>query len=36
MPLWGFTAGLIARLLDRVGWAEPWDESVTRALPEPW
>lgn len=36
MPLWGFTGGLIARLLDRVGWAEPWDESITRSLPDPW
>ncbi len=34
VPLWGFTAGVVARLFDRVGWAEPWDESVTRDLPE--
>jgi len=33
-PLWGFTAGLVARLLDRVGWARPWDETVVRSLPE--
>lgn len=25
--VWGFTAGLISGLLDRVGWALPWDES---------
>jgi 8-oxo-dGTP pyrophosphatase MutT (NUDIX family) len=25
--VWGFTAGLIAGLLDRVGWARPWDDS---------
>lgn len=25
--VWGFTAGLISGLLDRVGWAKPWDES---------
>lgn len=36
IPLWGFTAGIIARLLDRVGWSVPWDESVTRPLVEPW
>lgn len=34
VPLWGFTAGLVARLLDRVGWARPWDETVVRSLPE--
>lgn len=25
--VWGFTAGLIAGLLDRVGWAQTWDAS---------
>jgi 8-oxo-dGTP pyrophosphatase MutT (NUDIX family) len=25
--VWGFTAALISGLLDRLGWAEPWDES---------
>jgi hypothetical protein len=24
--VWGFTAGLISGLLDRVGWAQPCDE----------
>lgn len=34
VPLWGFTAGLVSRLFERVGWAEPWDESITHELPE--
>ena len=25
--VWGFTAGLISGLLDRLGWAQSWDES---------
>ena len=25
--VWGFTAGLIAGLLDLTGWARPWDDS---------
>lgn len=33
VPLWGFTAGVISRLFEAVGWAQPWDDSVTRALP---
>jgi hypothetical protein len=24
--LWGFTAGIISRLLDFLGWTRPWDE----------
>ena len=32
--VWGFTAGLIAGLLDRLGWAEPWDESRVVPLAE--
>lgn len=32
--VWGFTAGLISGLLDRLGWAEPWDESRIVALAE--
>jgi 8-oxo-dGTP pyrophosphatase MutT (NUDIX family) len=32
--LWGFTAGIIARLLDFVGWTRPWDPDVLRDLPE--
>jgi 8-oxo-dGTP pyrophosphatase MutT (NUDIX family) len=31
--LWGFTAGIIARLFDFVGWAKPWDAEVMRDLP---
>lgn len=34
VPLWGFTAGVLARLFDVVGWAQPWDESIERPLPE--
>lgn len=34
IPLWGFTAGIISRLFEVVGWAEPWDASVTRPMPE--
>lgn len=33
VPLWGFTAGVVARLFDVVGWTKPWDESIRRALP---
>ncbi len=32
--LWGFTAGIIARLFDFVGWTRPWDPDVLRDLPE--
>jgi 8-oxo-dGTP pyrophosphatase MutT (NUDIX family) len=32
--LWGFTAGIIARLFDFVGWTRPWDAEVLRDLPE--
>ncbi len=32
--LWGFTAGIIARLFDFVGWSRPWDADVTRELPD--
>lgn len=35
MPLWGFTAGIISRLFERLGWAQPWDESVVHPLPTP-
>jgi 8-oxo-dGTP pyrophosphatase MutT (NUDIX family) len=31
LMVWGFTAGLIDRILDLTGWAEPWDEG--RVLP---
>lgn len=31
--LWGFTAGIIAKLFDHVGWTRPWDATVRRQLP---
>jgi 8-oxo-dGTP pyrophosphatase MutT (NUDIX family) len=31
--LWGFTAGIISRLLDFLGWARPWDPDRIRDLP---
>jgi 8-oxo-dGTP pyrophosphatase MutT (NUDIX family) len=33
--VWGFTAGLLDRLLEFGGWARPWDTSVERPLPAP-
>jgi hypothetical protein len=32
--VWGFTAGLISGLLDRLGWSQPWDEDRILALDE--
>jgi 8-oxo-dGTP pyrophosphatase MutT (NUDIX family) len=32
--VWGFTAGLLDRLIEFGGWARPWDESVSRELPK--
>lgn len=32
--VWGFTAGIIAKLLDLAGLAEPWDDSRHEELPE--
>ncbi len=34
VPLWGFTAGIVARLFEVVGWDEPWDSDDRRPLPE--
>jgi 8-oxo-dGTP pyrophosphatase MutT (NUDIX family) len=34
LVLWGFTAGIIARLLDFLGWARPWDPRRVRDLPD--
>lgn len=34
--VWGFTAGLLARLFALVGWERPWDEERMRDLPETW
>lgn len=31
--VWGFTAGLLSRILNRVGWELPWDESRVLDLP---
>lgn len=31
--LWGFTAGIISRLFEYVGWSRPWDPGVVRPLP---
>jgi 8-oxo-dGTP pyrophosphatase MutT (NUDIX family) len=33
--VWGFTAGLLDRLLEIAGWARPWDASQRRPLPMP-
>jgi 8-oxo-dGTP pyrophosphatase MutT (NUDIX family) len=32
--LWGFTAGIIARLFDYLEWTRPWDPDVMRDLPD--
>jgi hypothetical protein len=32
--LWGFTAGIIARLFTYLGWAEDWDRARVRDLPD--
>lgn len=32
-PLWGFTAGVISRLFESIGWEKPWDESIERPIP---
>jgi 8-oxo-dGTP pyrophosphatase MutT (NUDIX family) len=34
LVLWGFTAGLVNRLFDHVGWTRPWDASVEQQLPD--
>jgi hypothetical protein len=31
--LWGFTAGIISRLFDFLGWTKPWDEARRQDLP---
>jgi 8-oxo-dGTP pyrophosphatase MutT (NUDIX family) len=33
MTVWGFTAGLLDRVLELAGWARPWDASDVRDLP---
>jgi hypothetical protein len=34
MLVWGFTAGILATLLELGGWARPWDRSRVEELPE--
>ena len=34
MLVWGFTAGVLSVLFDRLGWALPWDETRIVALPD--
>lgn len=34
LVLWGFTAGIISRLFDFLGWTRPWETGVLRDLPE--
>lgn len=34
--VWGFTGGLLSALLDRAGWARPWDESRVLELGAAW
>lgn len=31
--LWGFTAGIIERFFEFLGWTQPWDETRVRDLP---
>jgi 8-oxo-dGTP pyrophosphatase MutT (NUDIX family) len=33
LVLWGFTAGVVARVMAAVGWERPWDESREQGLP---
>ncbi len=33
LVLWGFTAGILSRLFDFIGWTIPWDRSRERELP---
>ena len=34
MLVWGFTAGILNVMLDRAGWAKPWDRSRIVSLPD--
>ena len=34
LVLWGFTAGIIARLFDFLGWSRPWDAARVQELPD--
>jgi len=31
--LWGFTAGIVTRLFDYLGWTSEWDATVVRDVP---
>jgi len=31
--VWGFTGAILDGLLDRLGWAEPWDAARTVDVP---
>jgi hypothetical protein len=33
MLVWGFTGGILARLLDLGGWARAWDTTRVEPLP---
>lgn len=32
-PLWGFTAGIISRMFENLGWERPWDDTIERPIP---
>jgi 8-oxo-dGTP pyrophosphatase MutT (NUDIX family) len=34
MLVWGFTGGVLSRLLDLAGWSRPWDDSEVLPVPE--
>jgi hypothetical protein len=34
MLVWGFTAGLLDRLLHLAGWERPWDVARVEPLPD--
>jgi 8-oxo-dGTP pyrophosphatase MutT (NUDIX family) len=36
MLVWGFTGGLLSRLVALAGWMQPWDESDVRDLDDAW
>jgi hypothetical protein len=31
--IWGFTAGLLDRMIRWAGWEQPWDASISRPIP---
>jgi hypothetical protein len=33
--VWGFTAGLLSRLLELAEWDRPWDDTVQVPVPDP-